>query len=664
MELTVKEHLKRFFEQTDHLIVTIKEAAQIAEKEITETPLAVWQKLNRALYEDILPEHYRESYAEPAYAEACFGTDYGRILSALLYEVRTMIPLAFDLEHEAMRLREDLYASFQGLLLHADALPDPEKGIALLRTYYETHMEAERSRVIFHQVAEKENIAVKIIKEADLNDLRYLYRFGMYVGENETGTAAHLNDLSAETIDRMARTFVEGYCNGFAANGRDLSIKETVRIYHQLGFERMVRRAMELFEDRGLRPMITRSYAGVFFSANDMPTSGYLGSHALDQYDYDHKDDNALFLDDAYQEKRIAAFRAAFEPYMEQARRYAGPAVIETFGRALFVPEQKRAAVRLKSEQQKLVSDYRVQAGIIQNEFIPGDERSFTIISFPVPEIGEPYAEIFDEVLRINTLDAALYSRVQQTIIDCLDQGAYCVVRGMNENRTDMKVMLHTLSDPAHESNFENCVADVNIPVGEVFTSPVLTGTQGTLHVSGVYLNELYYKDLSFTFTDGRVTSYDCGNFETQEEGRKYIEENILHHHATLPIGEFAIGTNTTAYVVARRFGIEQKLPILIAEKTGPHFALGDTCYSYEEDVKTFNPDGKRLIAKENEISANRVTDPEKAYFSCHTDITIPYDELGYLASVTAEGKETPIIENGRFVLPGTEPLNEALDRG
>lgn len=47
---------------------------------------------------------------------------------------------------------------------------------------------------------------------------------------------------------------------------------------------------------------------------------------------------------------------------------------------------------------------------------------------------------------------------------------------------------LHTLKDPEKETNFENCVADVNIPVGEVFTSPVLSGTSGLLHVKKVYL--------------------------------------------------------------------------------------------------------------------------------------------------------------------------------
>ena len=80
---------------------------------------------------------------------------------------------------------------------------------------------------------------------------------------------------------------------------------------------------------------------------------------------------------------------------------------------------------------------------------------------------------------------------------------------------------------------------------------------------------------------------------------------------------------------MARKYQIADKLPILIAEKTGPHFAVGDTCYTYDEDNMTYNPDGKAIIARDNEISIRRKEDISKAYFNCHTDITIPYDELG-----------------------------------
>ena len=103
-------------------------------------------------------------------------------------------------------------------------------------------------------------------------------------------------------------------------------------------------------------------------------------------------------------------------------------------------------------------------------------------------------------------------------------------------------------------------------------------------------------------------------------------------------------------------------MPILIAEKTGPHFAVGDTCYSYDEDNMTYNPDKKAIVARDNEISALRKEDYSKAYFNCHTDITIPYNELGRISVITKTGENKDIIVDGRFVVQGTEKLNEPLD--
>ena len=313
----------------------------------------------------------------------------------------------------------------------------------------------------------------------------------------------------------------------------------------------------------------------------------------------------------------------------------------------------------MSEEQNGLWVEYRSKAGRLQQKYIIEEERSFTIIAFPVPEIGEKFHEIFEETVRINTLDYKLYRDMQQTIIDALDQADHCVIRGENGNRTELTVNLWKLKDPSKETIFENCVADVNIPVGEVFTSPVLHGTNGVLHVKKVYLNGLEFRDLSVTFKDGMIADYNCGNFDSEEENKNFVYENILFRHKTLPIGEFAIGTNTTAYVAVDRLGIADKMPILIAEKMGPHFAVGDTCYSHTEDVKVYNPDDKEIGARENEVVATRDTDPAGAYFNCHTDITIPYDELGALDAVKKDGEVIPIIRKGRFVLPGTEKLNE-----
>ena len=61
-------------------------------------------------------------------------------------------------------------------------------------------------------------------------------------------------------------------------------------------------------------------------------------------------------------------------------------------------------------------------------------------------------------------------------------------------------------------------------------------------------------------------------------------------------------------------------------------------------------------------MSALRKEDPEKAYYGTHTDITVPYNELGEITVYGKNGYRKTIIKDGRFVLEGTEALNEALE--
>ena len=316
--------------------------------------------------------------------------------------------------------------------------------------------------------------------------------------------------------------------------------------------------------------MIYRAAASVI-TKREHHKIGYYGCIANQQYEYDHRQDQALFMDKRYIERKLEVMKTVYEQNRELAAGFAGPAVMEIFGETPFSPEAKASAPAYSEAQRSLALLYDSRSGQLTNEYIKGDERSFTIIAYPVPEIGSDYAEIFNEVIRINTLDAKLYEQVQQTMIDALDQGVY--VRVKRKRRESDRYACRTVpaERPGKETIFENCVADVNIPVGEVFTSPVLDGTNGVLNVSKVYLDGLQYRNLKLTFKDGKITDYTCDNFSDEAENRKYIYDNVLKNHETLPLGEFAIGTNTTAYVVARKYGIEDKMPILIAEKTGPH---------------------------------------------------------------------------------------------
>ena len=647
-EDTVSEPFKSFFCKASEFICKIDDLNSIIKSgEINDFSLDQLKELNKSLFEEIYSENYEESFANPEYAVKTLGEEYGKILCYIYTKNRGMIRNVYMGRLEEVVLQMELFTQIYNYFEDVEQL-EYDNVYETVYSYEKDNTEIFTDLMIEDRINPDNKFAVDIVMNSDLNDLRYLYKYGEHVGFNELKMAEFLNSLSQEEIDRLAKVYTEGYRIGFINTGKDISKKGTVDIRYSLGFERIIRSAIFNFKKMGLEPVIYQV--------------GYTTTSPNRQYAYDHRYDDALYLDKAYIKRKLEVSRHAYESRKQLAGKMAGPAVIEIFGETPFEPENKKQAYALSEEQQKLKSEYITEYQTMVQEYIKGDERSFTIIAFPIPEFGDDFEQMFKETVKINTLDSEIYGKVQQNIIDALDQAEYVKVLGKGDNKTNMKVQMHDLKNPLKETNFENCLADVNIPLGEVFTSPKLKGTEGILHVSQVYLNDLKYNDLQITFEDGKIKDYTCKNFDTEEENKKFIRQNVMFNHETLPIGEFAIGTNTTAYMVAKKYHVVYKLPILIVEKMGPHFAVGDTCYSFEEDIKTYNPDGKEIVARENEVSALRKTDIKKAYFGCHTDITMPYDELGEITAVRKDGSEITIIKDGRFVLEGTELLNEPLE--
>lgn len=650
-----------YFQKTADFLMLMQKAWEKTEsgtlKHASLEELKVW---NQTLYEDIAGDAYQKSFANPSYAVAELGETYGQILSFVYAELRGMIVYAYEQRAEEMLIYMELFLQLHSAFC-TEELPTKEELLQDVYWFISDNSDISVTRRIREQLDPSLSFFRDIIMEADLEDLRYLYQFGEYITDTEIQTSQYLNTLPLEEIEKIASVFTEGYRIGFLVNQKPLYKKKTVNIRYCIGFERIIRQAVINFQKMGLESILYRA-AVSRVNMREANRIGCYGTSANRQYEYDHKGDAALFMDKAFVERKLGVLRTAYETYKELAEVHAGPAVMEVFGEKPFEPEGKTEALKLNKKQQENQVLLNSRAGQITNEYIKGEERSFTIIAFPVPDIGERFPEIFADTVKLNTLDYKTWQKIQQKMIDVLDTGTYVRIKGSNGNQTDLLVALKSMEDPLHETVFENCVADVNIPVGEVFTSPKLKGTKGVLHVSGVYLDGLYYKDLRLTFCDGMIAEYTCANYQEEEENKRYLRENVLFHHKTLPMGEFAIGTNTTAYMMGKKYGIAGRLPILIAEKMGPHFAVGDTCFSWEEDVVTCNPDGKKMIAKENECSMLRKEDVEKAYFNCHTDITIPYDELGEIVVLHKDGTETAIIQEGRFVLEGTAYLNRAFE--
>lgn len=655
-EHTVSAEFQDYFIQAANVV---EAATEYLDFDYRQYSMEELEAGNQRLYGELQAEAYEKSYANPQYAEKQLG-DNGKVLSFLYTELLSLHRYARESRCSELTIYMELLIEIYNLYEDQDAFDIREVQKAIYYFYYDycDVLVPDRTQEMYDARLDR---YVQLVEQADLSDLRYLYGYGEAISTNEIRTAQYMNQLSQEEIDRLAFVYTDGYREGFEIAGIDLSKKKYVNLHYAVGQERMIRAAIRQFRELGLEPIIFLP-AVSRLNQRQNRRNGVVATPVNRQYDYDHRYDEGIYLDSALMERKLEVLEQSYETYREFMQGYAGPAVVETFGEAPFEPVEKPESIALTKKQQDLTVEYTAQAGRLVNRYINRETYSFTIIAYPSPEIGNEFEEIFRETTKINTLDKKLYRTIQEVMINELNQAEFVRVQGIGKNRTDMKVMMHIMEHPERETNFENCLADVNIPVGEVFTSPRLTGTEGCLNVSEVYLNDLKFVDLELHFKDGKITDYTCGNFDQEEANIRFVKENLLQNRETLPIGEFAIGTNTTAYVMANRYQIVYKLPILIVEKMGPHFAVGDTCYSYSEENRLFNPDGKEIVAKDNECSILRKEDESKAYFHCHTDITIPYAEIGSIRSVHADGTEVEIMRNGRFVLPGTEELNRPLD--
>ena len=392
-EDTVSEKYLPFFQDTAIFLLELENVRRkIGDGTWERYSLEEMQSLNEILYRDVLPQNYGTSYADPAYAVGKFGEDMGRLLSLLYAEMRSGIPFAFEERQDYLTILCELFIEVYNCFEESEE-PDAKEIRDIIYWYASDYCDVFLADRIGEQIDPEYSFAADIIENADLENDKYLYRFGEYITENELGTARHLRTLPAETIQRMADVYTEGYRIGFINTGKDLSKKSVVNIRYSLGFEKVSRAAMENFRKMGLKPVIYRAASGVI-TRREHHKIGYFGAIPNWQYEYDHRQDQALFMDKRYIERRLEVMKTVYEKNRGLAAQFAGPAVMETFGEKPFSPAAKPEAPEYSEAQRELALMYDSRSGQITNEYIRGDERSFTIIAWPVPEIGEVSGDI------------------------------------------------------------------------------------------------------------------------------------------------------------------------------------------------------------------------------------------------------------------------------
>ncbi len=463
-----------------------------------------------------------------------------------------------------------------------------------------------------------------------------LSAYGLPITEIDEKMCAFWRSLDKQKLENAAKHIVNQLFHTFLSQTREIGDKKTVRLHYHVGQEALALAVCKELEARG-------------YKVNVPPPM-------VDDEARNPEDDFAH--DTALRDNYKAAYERVWNEHIELASDILGFIRIGQFG-GIKTP---KALDNSEAEQQKrawrkeLMTFKRIQESRAQK---PGT-MGMTAVTFPSCEIGDNFEVVFDAILNMNLENSEPFELIQQKLIDALDTCRYVRIEGAG-GRTDITIQLSALADPTKHTNFLNGGGDVNIPYGEIFTTPKLTGTNGSLFTSEVFLKGQYFKDLKITFTDGYVTDYICANFESADENRAYIREHILGGFDTMTMGEFAIGTNTRAFRIIEQFGLEKVIPILIAEKTGPHIAIGDPCFARGESSPVVNMyDKKEVTARANERTARRDEMPDCYYFN-HVDITLPFGQIDRLYGVTEDGRRVMLIENGRFVLDGTDELNRWL---
>ncbi|MBN2545903.1 MAG: aminopeptidase [Spirochaetes bacterium] len=599
-------------------------------------------KNNNEFYNEIYNFNYNSSYANPEHSSFIFDETTGPLFSYFfskflfinpdiakhklfkLFELNKIFIEAYDY---IKNNRFDYY-EIKNIMIKVDSKKDKTKDF-----FFD----------FVEQYNENYRFYTDIIEFSLLNDLRYLFKYGTYISDIEIKTAKFLLNYPINKLKNIASSVFNAYIEGFKRNNIKTDKRKTVNFMLNIGQENIYKYLFEIFYKNNFQ-----------ITVKDINTS--VINH---QYFYDHKFDSTLFLDEQYLTNSVNGFKNALVLNEEILKNISGIIYFEKFGEEPYNPINKKSNLRLNNDQVKIHAKIKSEMIRLFNQYVPRNETSYCIVAFPTPEIGKHFKDIFEETYLINTLDNDKYQKINQVIIDALDKASIIHIKGNNNNETDIIISLNELNNPEKESNFVNSIAGVNIPLGEVFTSPKLFGTNGILHVKNSYLDDYNYIDLKLIFKDGYIEEYSCNNYENIDDNIKYIKDNLLFPHDTLPLGEFAIGTNTLAYKMCKQYNIINKLPVLIIEKMGPHFAIGDTCFKQKEDYKMYNLiNNKEIVAKDNEKSILRKTDIANAYTDVHIDITLPYNEIDFIKAITKENREIIIIKDGKFVLEGTQELN------
>ena len=177
-EDTVSEKYLPFFQDTAIFLLELENVRRkIGDGTWERYSLEEMQSLNETLYRDVLPQNYGTSYADPAYAVGKFGEDMGRLLSLLYAEMRSGIPFAFEERKDYLTILCELFIEVYNCFEESEE-PDAKEIRDIIYWYASDYCDVFLADRIEEQIDPEYSFAADIIENADLENDKYLYRFG------------------------------------------------------------------------------------------------------------------------------------------------------------------------------------------------------------------------------------------------------------------------------------------------------------------------------------------------------------------------------------------------------------------------------------------------------------------------------------------------------
>lgn len=584
-------------------------------------------------------ENYDHCFSNPAFLQA-LGFDQPGLLSVLFqffnHSLRDVI-LARPIN---VWDKSDLLVAIKDYFKNRDVAQLQD---AFDQFCIKTQMLVETTRM--KELVDADNLFARVLASARPDQMDWMIAYGLPVTQQELDYCRFWFSLPKAELHRIARHIVKAFLHGFLSQSRDRAGRSRVRLHFALGQEALAQQVVGFLAEEGLEA-IAAAPSCTGFSP---------------QYHADHRHDLAANQDPDCYAIQTRAYQAALDCYQPQLLDTCGFIRIGAFGRDPQARQPSAHAFRPSPEALQMHHAQMTTRRSAEAHVLRPDTLSFCSVVFPDVHIGQRFPEVFKAFVKLNTQDPQPFELIQKELIDLLDPCVAIRIKGQNGNQTDLHVSLQPLANPDRETNFLNCGGDLNIPHGELFTTPQLKGTQGLLHVRDIYLKDQHYLDLKLWFEDGRVRDYNCSNFEDPAANRQHVFETLLQSTNNAPMGELSIGTNTLAFKTAKDFGLTKLLPILLAEKMGPHIAVGDPCFARGEDSPVFNLyGGKEMTARDNELTGQR-HHGDDCYVNFHTDITLPYDQVGLFEGLLEDGSTVVILRDGRYLPLSAAALNHYL---